>query len=133
MIPSAWMVLTKLPVTRNGKIDRRALPNPQGRPEEMGEYVAPRTPIENSIAEIWAQLLQIDQVGLHDNFFELGGHSLYGVKLIAEIAETFGVQLSVIAVFQYPTVLEMAALVASRWPANRASIMAGAETEEGVL
>jgi acyl carrier protein len=114
MVPSAWMVLRQMPTTRNGKVDRQALPNPQGRPEEMGEYVVPSSETEQVLAGLWAELLQVDRVGAADNFFELGGHSLHGVKLVAKVLERFGVELSAIAVFQHPTVQQMAALVSAR-------------------
>jgi len=81
-MPSAWMVLSQLPLTSNGKVDRRALPAPQGRPEELGEYVAPRSELEKILTEIWVQLLRIDQVGVQDDFFELGGHSLLATRVI---------------------------------------------------
>jgi acyl carrier protein len=111
MIPSAWSVLKQLPLTPNGKLDRSALPPPQARLEDLGEYIAPRTEVELALAEIWAQLLQVDQVGLHDNFFELGGHSLHGIKLVSMISERLGVRLAVIAVFRHPTVHQMAAFI----------------------
>jgi amino acid adenylation domain-containing protein len=140
MVPSAWMVLKQFPLTRNGKVDRRALPNPQSRPEEMGEYIAPRTEIERALAEIWAQLLQVDRVGTQDNFFELGGHSLHGIKLIARIAERCKAQLSAIDVFRYPTVREMAELIdaarsmRAQAPRDAATQFNGRiEFEEGVL
>lgn len=114
MVPSAWMMLRHMPTTRNGKVDRQALPNPQGRPEEMGEYVAPSGETEQVLAGIWAELLQVDRVGAADNFFELGGHSLHGVKLVAKVLERFDVALSAITVFQHPTIQQMAALVSSR-------------------
>ena len=134
MIPSAWMVLKTLPLTSNGKVDRRALPNPQGRPEELGEYVAPRTEVERALADIWAQLLQVDQVGVHDNFFELGGHSLHSVKLITRVAELFALRLSAIAVFQYPTIEQMARLVGTLHCATRpADPAAEAEFEAGTV
>jgi 2-polyprenyl-3-methyl-5-hydroxy-6-metoxy-1,4-benzoquinol methylase/acyl carrier protein len=139
MIPSAWMVLKQLPLTRNGKVDRSALPNPQSRPEEMGEYVAPRTEVERALAEIWAQLLQVDQVGVLDNFFGLGGHSLHSIKLIAKIAERFTTQLSAIDVFRYPTIGEMGKLIEathSRLESaalGPSSFTGQAEFDEGVL
>ena len=119
MIPAAWVVLSELPLTQNGKVDVRALPLPQGRPEDMQDYVAPRNETESAIASLWEQLLQVDQVGVMDNFFELGGHSLHGVKLIALIDERLHVRLPVVAVFQHPTVESMAQLVDSlREPAG---------------
>jgi surfactin family lipopeptide synthetase A/lichenysin synthetase A len=111
MIPSAWIVLAELPLTRNGKVDRAALPGPQGRPEEMRDYIAPRNETERALAEIWSELLLIDRIGAQDNFFELGGHSLHGLKLIARIQEHFNVSMSPIAIFQYPSVEQMAPYV----------------------
>jgi amino acid adenylation domain-containing protein len=111
MLPSVWVVLPRLPRSPNGKIDRSALPNPQGRPEELGDYVAPRTQTEVVLARIWCNLLQVDQVGVLDNFFELGGHSLHSIKLIARIAHELKVQISAVAIFQHPTVERMAAVI----------------------
>jgi amino acid adenylation domain-containing protein len=130
MLPAAWMVLKELPLTRNGKVDRRVLPNPQTRTDEAGEYVPPRTDVERTLAAVWAELLQVDQVGIEDNFFELGGHSLHGVRLIARVAETFNVRLPVITVFQSPTVRQMAELVASPQPSH---ICSPTDVEEGIL
>ncbi|MFL6603398.1 MAG: phosphopantetheine-binding protein, partial [Steroidobacteraceae bacterium] len=134
MIPSAWIVLKELPLTSNGKLDRRALPAPQSRPEEMGEYVAPRTEMERILAGIWAQVLRIDQVGVHDNFFELGGHSLLGTKLIAKLTETLGVRLPVVAIFQYPTIRQMVNAVQSlRKTDEERSDLERIEFEEGTI
>jgi amino acid adenylation domain-containing protein len=104
MIPSAWMLLTQLPLTPNGKLDRRALPAPQSRPEEMGEYVAPRTELQRALAEIWAQVLRVDQVGIHDNFFELGGHSLLATRVVSHISHILDVDVPLRSVFERPTV-----------------------------
>lgn len=133
MVPTAWIVLKELPLNANGKVDRRALPAPHGRPEEMGEYVAPRTDLERSICEIWAQLLQVDQVGVMDNFFELGGHSLHGMKLIAKLQERFGVRLPVIAVFQSPTVEKLAEAIEGVRTLNYSGDSDAIESEQGVI
>ncbi|MDB6090701.1 MAG: amino acid adenylation domain protein, partial [Gammaproteobacteria bacterium] len=134
MIPSAWMLLKQLPLTPNGKVDRHALPAPQSRPEEMGEYVAPRTELERTLADIWAQVLRVDQVGVQDNFFELGGHSLLGMKLIAKVAERIAVHLSAITVFQHPTIQEMAKVVESLRLVSAETLHSeGFEFEEGVI
>jgi amino acid adenylation domain-containing protein len=109
MIPAAWMVLKQLPLTPNGKVDRRALPNPQGRSEEMGEYVAPRTPVQQALAGIWAQLLQLDQVGLHDNFFELGGHSLLATQVTVRIRSSLAIDMPMRFLFEFPTIEQLAA------------------------
>lgn len=107
MHPSAWLVLRQLPLTTNGKVDRRALPAPQGRPEELGEYVAPRTDMERTLAEIWIQLLPVDQVGVYDNFFELGGHSLLIMQLMERLRR-MGLSTSVRSVYQNPTLQALA-------------------------
>jgi amino acid adenylation domain-containing protein/FkbH-like protein len=108
MLPSAWVVLKHLPLTANGKVDRRALPPPDGRPDASGEYVAPRTSIERVVAELWLQLLAIDQIGIQDNFFELGGHSLLATRVISRVNDRFHVRLSVKDIFEWPTVEQFA-------------------------
>lgn len=109
MVPSAWMVLKQFPLTPNGKVDRRALPVPEGRSEDLGNYVAPRTDHERTLAEIWAEVLRVDQVGLQDNFFEMGGHSLLGLKALSKINRRFGSTLKAIDIYRSPTVQELAA------------------------
>jgi acyl carrier protein len=104
MNPSAWMVLRQLPLTANGKVDRRALPAPQSRPEEMGEYVAPRTDLERALAEIWAEVLRVDQVGVHDNFFEIGGHSLLATRVVTHISHVLDIDLPLRSIFDKPTI-----------------------------
>lgn len=112
MIPAAWMVLDALPTTPNGKVDVAALPAPVlDRSAEEGEFVAPRTDSERVLAEIWRELLGIDEVGVHDNFFALGGHSLLAVRLFARIEERLGVKLSLAALFQTATVADLASMV----------------------
>jgi amino acid adenylation domain-containing protein len=102
MIPQAIVGLEALPLTPNGKIDRKALPVPEGRPEGL-DYVAPRTPVEETLAGIWAEVLKIDRVGVHDNFFELGGHSLLATRVTALVRERLGVELPIRALFEQPT------------------------------
>jgi amino acid adenylation domain-containing protein/thioester reductase-like protein len=108
MMPSAWLVLKQLPLTRNGKVDRRALPAPQSRPEELGEYIAPRTELERTLANIWAQVLRVDQVGVQDNFFELGGHSLLAIRALSRINQCFGTALTVIDMYKSATIRSLA-------------------------
>jgi amino acid adenylation domain-containing protein len=98
MIPQAIVGLEALPLTPNGKIDRKALPVPEGRPEGL-DYVAPRTPVEETLAGIWAEVLKIDRVGVHDNFFELGGHSLLATRVTALVRERLGVSFPIKAMF----------------------------------
>ncbi|RMF31801.1 MAG: non-ribosomal peptide synthetase, partial [Chloroflexi bacterium] len=109
MVPSAFVTMEGLPRTPGGKVDRRALPAPEGeRPFLKQEYVAPRTPTEEKLAAICAQLLGIEQVGVHDNFFDLGGHSLLATQFISRVRETFGVELPLRSLFEHPTVAQLA-------------------------
>ena len=105
MVPSAFLFLGALPMTPNGKLDRRALPAPQKtRPALEDLFVAPRTPVEETVASIWRQVLGLDRIGVDDNFFELGGHSLLAVRLFSEIEKAFGRSLPLATLFQAPTV-----------------------------
>jgi amino acid adenylation domain-containing protein len=110
MIPQAIVGLEALPLTPNGKIDRKALPVPEGRPEGL-DYVAPRTPVEETLAGIWAEVLKIDRVGVHDNFFELGGHSLLATRVTALVRERLGVELPIRDLFRTPGLGELAGQV----------------------
>ena len=109
MVPSVLMQLDSLPMTQNGKLDRQALPLPSGslRVSNM-PFVAPRTPTEDVVASIWARLLNQSQVGIHDDFFDLGGHSLLATRVIAQIRDVFGVELSVRTLFETPILWEFA-------------------------
>ena len=107
MVPSAFVLLDALPLTPNGKVDRKALPAPEGRPEGLA-YVAPRTPLEETLAAIWAEVLHADQVGVHDNFFELGGHSLLAMKVVSKVKQALGVELPLRLLFEHSTISEFA-------------------------
>lgn len=109
MIPFAFVVLEKFPLTPNGKIDRKALPAPEhSRLDLETQYVAPSTEIEKSLAEICKDLLNIDRVGIHDNFFEMGGHSLLATQFMSRIREDFAVELPLRTLFESPTITELA-------------------------
>jgi amino acid adenylation domain-containing protein len=109
MAPNLFMELEQLPLTASGKVDRRALPEPQSYCAEMGEdYEAPRTTVEEVLCCLWAEALRLDQVGINDNFFELGGHSLLATRLLARIQNAFEVRLPLRTIFEAPTVLSMA-------------------------
>jgi acyl-CoA synthetase (AMP-forming)/AMP-acid ligase II/acyl carrier protein len=113
MVPSAFVSLKELPLTPNGKVDRKALPVPDKERPELGEaFVAPRTPMEERLAEIWSQVLDLDQVGINDNFFDLGGHSLLATQVISRVINTFRVKVSLRSLFQAPTVADMAVVIA---------------------
>jgi amino acid adenylation domain-containing protein len=105
MVPSVFVLMDALPLTSNGKVDRRALPALlQARPELEETFVAPSTPVEELLAAIWAQILGIEQVGIHDNFFELGGHSLLATQVISQLRKVFQVELPLRCLFEAPTV-----------------------------
>jgi len=110
-IPSVFIHLTRLPLTLNGKIDYRALPELQRTQQRKGEFVAPRTAVEQVVAEIWAGLLGLPRVSLHDNFFELGGHSLIATQVMARVRKTTGVELPLRVLFENPTVAQLAAQI----------------------
>ena len=109
MIPSAFVALDKLPLSPNGKLDRRALPAPEASTLNVEtDFVAPRDQREEMIAGIWASVLGVEQVGIHDNFFELGGHSLLATQVIARVNEAFHVDLPLRSIFESPHVAALA-------------------------
>ena len=108
MVPAEFVAIENIPVTANGKVDRAALPAPNGQHVQPEEYVEPRTPVEEELVGILAPLLKLKRVGVNDNFCLLGGHSLLGTQLIARVSESFGVDLTLLKLFDHPTVAEMA-------------------------
>ena len=98
MVPATFTLLVRLPLSPNGKVDRRALPEP----EREQPFVAPRTPLETELADVWAAVLRIERVGVHDNFFELGGHSLLATQLIARLRTMLQMELPVRRIFEAP-------------------------------
>ncbi|MFD9722132.1 amino acid adenylation domain-containing protein [Streptomyces sp. NPDC059076] len=115
MIPTRIVTLTELPLNANGKVDRAALPSLEGeRPEITGEYVAPHDELEELLAQVWAEVLHVQRVGVRDNFFELGGDSILSIQMVAG-ARQLGIHLQPKDVFQHQTVAELAT-VSSRGP-----------------
>lgn len=113
MIPSAFVTLDRLPLTANGKVDRRALPEPDGAAgEDRPVGAAPSNPLERELADIWQDVLEIPRVGVDEDFFDdLGGHSLLAVRLFARIARELGRELPIAALFEAPTIQKLAALL----------------------
>jgi acyl carrier protein len=109
MVPAFFVALAELPLTLNGKVDRRALPAPEHtRAQSAESYVAARTPVEELLVAIWCEVLGVEQVGVHDNFFHLGGHSLLATQVSSRLRETFQVELPLRALFEYPSVAGLA-------------------------
>jgi amino acid adenylation domain-containing protein len=112
MLPSAFVMIDTLPLTRNGKLNRQALPAPDAsRPALASSYLAPATELERRIAEIWQDVLGVERIGMRDNFFELGGHSLVLVQMHARLKETLRQEVSIIELFKYPTIASLAAFL----------------------
>lgn len=115
MIPTAFIALDALPLTDTLKVDRKALPEPKGlRPEIAVSYAPPRNSVEEALVKIWAEVLDLNQVGVHDNFFDLGGHSLAATRVISRVVETFPLELPIKVLFDSPTVAEMAEVIVER-------------------
>ena len=112
MMPGTWVRLEQMPLTSNGKVDRRALPAPDTqRPELSSAYIPPRSAVEQEIAEIWQEVLGIGNVGVADNFFDLGGHSLHAVRVHGKLRVKFENKLSLVHIFQFPTIGALADLI----------------------
>lgn len=113
MVPGIFMAIDQMPRTPIGKIDRKALPVPdQDRPELAHEYVAPRNPVEQMIADLWAKTIGIEKVGIYDNFFDLGGHSLMATQIISRLRNTYNVEIPLRKLFEAPTVANLAMVIA---------------------
>ncbi|MCW3082474.1 amino acid adenylation domain-containing protein, partial [Segetibacter sp.] len=104
MVPTLWVELESFPITPNGKIDKKALPDPDLNLQFNQEYVAPRNEVEVRLAQIWEQVLRVDKVGIFDNFFELGGHSLLALRLVSAMQREFSVSIPIKEVFTNPTI-----------------------------
>ena len=118
MVPSVTVPLDRLPLNANGKVDRRALPAPDVSGTGMATFVAPRTPLETQLATIWADALRKERVGVTDSFFDLGGHSLLAIRILGRLSKELGVRLPLRALFEAPTVEQLAVLVAAQQAAG---------------
>ncbi|MBC1298552.1 non-ribosomal peptide synthetase, partial [Nostoc sp. UCD122] len=130
MMPRAYVILESLPLTPNGKVDRRALPMPDTISFNNQDYVAPRSQVEELLAQIWAKVLGKEQVGIHDNFFELGGHSLLATQLTSRIRDTFQIDLPVRNLFEAPTVEQLARCIDTMFWTAKGLYKGGATSQE---
>jgi len=120
MLPSAFVSMDSLPLTANGKVDRRALPNPdQSKLGSDKVFVPARSPAEEKLAAIWKEVLKVERVGIHDDFFELGGHSLLATQVISRIRSAFEVELPLRNIFETPTVAGLSEAIAHSQVQNR--------------
>jgi len=126
MIPSHYVTLSALPLTTNGKVNKKALPTPEALTTRVGvEYVAPENEVQQALANIWGEVLHIDQVGIKDNFFDLGGHSLKVVLLVFRIEKEFDIKLKIKDVFANPTIEALSNVIkAKHWIENSKNIEA---------
>lgn len=125
MIPNAFVRMAGFPLMSNGKIDRKALPEPDADSLVLNEYVAPETPVEIKVAEIWGEVLGVERIGRNDNFFDLGGHSLLATRMMARLNDVYGKIVSLQTVFEKPVLSEFALVVeqtqnSARLPAIKA-------------
>jgi amino acid adenylation domain-containing protein len=124
MLPSAFVFLKALPLTPNGKVDRAALPVPEDvRAGVQSEFVAPRTPVEEKLAGMWAGLLKLKTIGVRDNFFELGGHSLLATQVVSRMRKEFQVEITLVSLFESPTVAAMAEKIEQATADNTARLL----------
>jgi acyl carrier protein len=112
MVPSAFEMMERLPLTPNGKVDRKALPAPASiRAASETAFVPAQNQVEKRVAAIWQKLLRVERIGLNDNFFDLGGHSLLAVQAQAQLSEEFHTDVSILKLFQYPTISSLAKFI----------------------
>jgi amino acid adenylation domain-containing protein len=130
MVPGVWVLLDELPLTANGKVDRRGLPEPEGtRPELESGYVEAGTETEKLLAEIWTQVLGLERVGVHDNFFDLGGQSLIATQVVSRTRKALNIDLPLRRLFESPTVAELAEVI-TRIQAEQTAAMLASELAE---
>jgi acyl carrier protein len=108
MMPSVFVFLNRLALTANGKVDRKALPAPDQSTVGERSYVAPRTEVEKRLAVIWAEVLRLEQVGIHEDFFSLGGHSLLATQVMSRVRNAFQLEIALRTLFENPTVADLA-------------------------
>ncbi len=128
MVPSVFVRVEKFPLTPNAKLDRKALPRPEGkRPLLAQDFIAPRTAAEKQLAKLWCELLQLEEVGIDDSFFDLGGNSLAAVRMVAQYQTRYGREIPPVKVFQYPTIAKLAEFLQEEEGETKSDLVAEAE------
>jgi acyl carrier protein len=114
MVPSFFVYLDKVPLTSNGKVDRKSLPVPDLTLRQVGdEYVAPQSTLELALSSIWSEVLKVEKIGIHDNFFKIGGHSLLATQVISRIRHAYNIDIPLRALFEQPTIAALGKVVDS--------------------
>ncbi len=133
MVPSALVIVDEIPLTPNGKVDRRALPQPAD--DTRGNFVAPNTSVERMLADIWGEVLGRNRVGIEDNFFDLGGTSILSLQVVARVQQQLGIQLRAVKLYQYPTIRALAQHLAppenAPQPVPQRSVLSPSSTDSG--
>jgi thioesterase domain-containing protein/acyl carrier protein len=114
MVPGQWVELETVPLTANGKVDRKRLPDPEEVEGRGVSYVGPRSEVEAELVRIWSELLGVERIGVEDNFFELGGHSLLAIRLISAMAKALAMEITIADMFNYPTVASLASKLGAK-------------------
>ena len=121
MVPSAFVTLDKMPLTPNGKVDRKAMPAPERESQVSAVYVAPGNELEQELAAVWQEVLRMEKVGVDDNFFDLGGNSLLVTRVHARIKPLFEREVRVVDLFRYPTIRLLASALSDDGTAHSAN------------
>ncbi|WP_444997366.1 non-ribosomal peptide synthase/polyketide synthase [Aliikangiella sp. IMCC44359] len=129
MLPSAMVMLESMPLTLNGKIDRRSLPAPDSANQLTSQYVAPSTEVESKLCDIWSELLNVEKVGVKDNFFDIGGHSLLATRLISLIRTEFELDVAIREIFNLQTIVELAEFIEQEVKLNAGLNLSSEKTE----
>jgi acyl carrier protein len=111
MVPGAFVFLEALPLTASGKVNRKALPEPERSGADEAGYIAPRTPTEKIVAGIWAEVLGLERVGMRDEFFQIGGHSLLAMRVVSRVRQALDIELPVRELFAASTVESIAVIL----------------------
>ncbi|OXB20669.1 condensation domain-containing protein, partial [Flavobacterium tructae] len=132
MVPQLWVALDTMPLTDNGKLDKKALPDPDGSELSSKEYVAPRNETEEKLVAIWQNLLGVERVGIHDDFFELGGHSLLATRLVSMIRKELSKEIEIADVFAYTTISDLETHLSSQSEGILLPVITGGERPERI-